>query len=354
MAKMSGQIFISYRRDDSAASAGRLYDHLLAQFPNDQIFIDVDLDPGIDFLEAIEASVGSCDVLIAVIGKNWLLSTDEAGKRRLDNKEDFVRLEIATALKRSILVIPVLVEAASMPRSYDLPDDLKPLARRNALEVSHSRFNADFGRLVTAIEAILDIADAEHEQREEARTPMLPTPDLEAVAAFKRGNVFLEKKDYNKAIRDYSEAIRLDRNLAWAYNNRGRAYQEKKKYDKAINDYDEAIRLVQNFALAYSNRGSTYHDKKDYDKAISDFNEAIRLDRNFAWAYIYRGRAYQEKKDYYKAIDDFNEAIRLDRDFTWAYENRGNLYQRQMKLDKAQADFAKVDELKRAGKYCNP
>jgi hypothetical protein len=121
----------------------------------------------VDFVEAIEASVGSCDVLIAVIRKRWLMSSDEEGKRRFDNPDDLVRLEIATALKRNIRVIPVLVDGASMPRSNDLPDELKLLVRRNALEVSHNRFNADFGRLVTAIERVLEKADAERKQREE-------------------------------------------------------------------------------------------------------------------------------------------------------------------------------------------
>ena len=165
---MSGQIFISYRRDDASFPAGRLYDRLLAHFPKNQIFMDVDnLDPGVDFFEAIETSVGSCDVLIAVIGKRWLLSSDEEGKPRLDNTDDFVRLEIATALKRNIRVIPVLVDGALMPRSSDLPDDLKLLVRRNALEVSHNRFNADLGRLIAAIERVLEKADAERKQREE-------------------------------------------------------------------------------------------------------------------------------------------------------------------------------------------
>jgi hypothetical protein len=136
---MSGKIFISYRRDDSSASAGRLYDRLIGRFPSNQIFMDVtNLDPGVDFVKVIEESVGSCDVLIAVIGRHWLISSDEEG-RRLDNPEDFVRLEIATALKRGIRVIPVLVEGASMPRPGELPDDLKSLVRRNALEVSHNR-----------------------------------------------------------------------------------------------------------------------------------------------------------------------------------------------------------------------
>ena len=154
---MDGQIFINYRRDDSSSAAGRIYDRLDSHFSSNHIFIDVDnLDLGVDFVEAIEQSVGSCDVLIAVIGRNWLISSDEEGKRRLDNPEDFVRIEIATALKRGIRVIPVLVDGASIPRSGDLPDDLKPLVRRNALEVSHTRFKGDCARLIAALERILE------------------------------------------------------------------------------------------------------------------------------------------------------------------------------------------------------
>ena len=130
---MSGKIFINYRREDSSAWAGRLSDHLSAHFPQSQIFMDVDMDLGINFVEEIEKNVGSCDVLIAVIGKHWLISTDEKRRRRLNNPNDFVRLEIATALKRNIRVIPVLVDGASMPPSGQLPEDLKPLAFRNAL-----------------------------------------------------------------------------------------------------------------------------------------------------------------------------------------------------------------------------
>jgi hypothetical protein len=153
---MSGQIFISYRREDASHPAGRLYDRLSAHFTQSPIFMDVDnIPPGIDFVEAIEKSVASCDALIAVIGKRWLSSADDEGRRRLDNPEDFVRLEVATALKRGVRVIPVLVEGALMPRSSELPDDLKPLARRNALNVSHERFRADSKRLIDEIEQIL-------------------------------------------------------------------------------------------------------------------------------------------------------------------------------------------------------
>jgi TIR domain/Sulfatase-modifying factor enzyme 1 len=165
---MSGPIFISYRRDDAPHLAGRLYDRLSARFPKDHIFIDVDnLYAGVDFVEAIEQSVGACDVLIAVIGRRWLISSEAEGSRRLDNPDDFVRLEIATALKRNIRVIPVLEDDASMPRASDLPDDLKALVRRNAVEVSYARFSADSERLIVALERIFEKTTAEQQKREE-------------------------------------------------------------------------------------------------------------------------------------------------------------------------------------------
>ena len=94
------------------------------------------IEPVLDFVEVIEQAVGQCDALIALIGKQWLTLTDDAGRRRLDNPGDFVRLEIAAALARNIRVIPVLVEGALMPRSTDLPDALKLLAWRNAMRLA--------------------------------------------------------------------------------------------------------------------------------------------------------------------------------------------------------------------------
>jgi hypothetical protein len=109
---------------------------------------------GLDFVEAIQDAVGSCDVLLAVIGRQWLTSTDPLGHRRLDNPEDFVRLEIMTALARQIRVIPVLVGGASMPRSTELPEVLQPLARRQALVVG-DHFHPDVDRLIKELEKIL-------------------------------------------------------------------------------------------------------------------------------------------------------------------------------------------------------
>src|SRR5687767_2733903 len=125
-------IFVSYRRDDSAGHAGRLFDNLAEHFGKDRIFMDIDaIEYGEDFVEAMEKAVSSCKVLIAVIGQNWL-----SGSAKLNNPNDFVRLEIATALRRDIRVIPVLVQRATMPSPDQLPEDLAKLSRRNAIELS--------------------------------------------------------------------------------------------------------------------------------------------------------------------------------------------------------------------------
>ena len=148
------RIFISYRRDDSAAHAGRLYDRLEGHFGQQNVFMDVDtIQPGLDFVDVVREAVASCDVLIAVIGREWLEVSDATGRRRLDNPEDLVRLEIATALDRNIRVIPLLVQGVREPGSTDLPDALKPLARRNALELSDTRFRSDVDRLIEVLQA---------------------------------------------------------------------------------------------------------------------------------------------------------------------------------------------------------
>jgi TIR domain len=165
---MSGQIFISYRREESWGVAGRLFDRLCTNFGPEQVFMDIDaIALGEDFVTAIENTVAKCDVLIAVIGSDWLDSKDRRGVRRLDNPDDFVRMEIGVALKRGIRVIPVLAGGALMPWSTDLPEDLKPLVRRNALSIRDTSFEGDFQRLVTTIRLVLEKTGVERRAREE-------------------------------------------------------------------------------------------------------------------------------------------------------------------------------------------
>lgn len=145
-------IFLSYRRDDSEGQAGRLFDDLVKVFGENSVFMDVAaIEVGRDFRKVIDQSVATCGVLLAMIGKNWLGAKDETGRRRLDDPLDFVRLETAAALKRDIPVIPVLVQGARMPRADELPDDLKDLAYRNGVELTHARWSSDFGVLVKAL-----------------------------------------------------------------------------------------------------------------------------------------------------------------------------------------------------------
>ena len=142
--------FISYRRSDSQAATGRLYDRLNAAYPG-RFFRDVSgIGVGVDFLKEIERAVGSSVALIAVIGPTWA-SAEEAGQKRLANPEDFVRIEVATALQRGIRIIPVLVSGAAMPREDELPDVLRPLRRWNAVQLVEEYYEEGIERLIEAL-----------------------------------------------------------------------------------------------------------------------------------------------------------------------------------------------------------
>jgi hypothetical protein len=158
----SGRIFISYRREDTAFPAGWLFDRLADHLGRGQVFKDIDsIQLGDDFVEAITTAVGSCAVLLALIGDRWLTITDKEGRRRLDDPQDFVRLEIEAALKRNVRVIPILVEGARLPQAGELPPSLATLVRRQALELNPSRFNFDVGRLLGVLDSTLSEAKPE-------------------------------------------------------------------------------------------------------------------------------------------------------------------------------------------------
>lgn len=166
-----GTIFISYRREESAGHAGRIYDHLHERFGRDRVFMDVTaIEPGVDFVETIDRAVGSCTALLVVIGPRWLECTGTTGGRRLDDPRDFIRLEVATALHRNVRVIPVLVQGAMMPDEGALPENLKPLAHRNAIEINDTHWHSDLAQLVQALERIVEpVTDRDDSQRGDNR-----------------------------------------------------------------------------------------------------------------------------------------------------------------------------------------
>jgi hypothetical protein len=149
-------IFINYRREDTGPYARLIQVRLDQCFPDAPVFMDLNsIEAGVDFAEAIESAVRSCAVLIVLIGRQWLTITDNEGKRRLDDPNDYVRFEIQVGLKRGIRVIPVLVDGTRAPQQRQLPDALHRLARLNALEMSYGRFEDDEARLMTVIRNVL-------------------------------------------------------------------------------------------------------------------------------------------------------------------------------------------------------
>jgi TIR domain len=156
---MAGKIFINYRREDSIGTAGRLHDRLAQTFGRNNLFMDVDHIPaGVDFADYLHSQVAACDVFLAVIGPNWLDAKDDSGRRRFDNPNDFVTIEIAAALARNIRVIPVLVDGARTPKADRLPDSIKPLVRRNAVEVRNTNFGRDAEALANKVHEALKSA----------------------------------------------------------------------------------------------------------------------------------------------------------------------------------------------------
>jgi tetratricopeptide (TPR) repeat protein len=169
-----------------------------------------------------------------------------------------------------------------------------------------------------------------------------PTPASDAKVYFDSAEACYERREYDKAISDYTEAIRLDPNYASAFDSRGNAYYARGDYDKAISDFTEAIRLDPNYFRAHVDRGDAYLKQSDFDKAISDYNEAIRLSPNSAWGYAYRATAYEKQGALDKAISDHTEAIRLDPNDGFRYYDRGRAYGKKGDLDKAISDYTEA------------
>jgi hypothetical protein len=166
---MAVKVFISYRREDSAGYAGRILDRLARELERDHLFIDVDGIPlGRNFVKLLGEEVAKCDVLLAVIGHDWLDARDENGTRRLNDPNDFVRIEVATALQRDIPVIPILLDGTRVPKADELPEDLRELPLRNGLGVHHASFHADMTKLIRELKGYATEAGRKAEEEWQA------------------------------------------------------------------------------------------------------------------------------------------------------------------------------------------
>jgi hypothetical protein len=152
------KVFLCYRREDSGGYAGRIQDQIAQALGSDNLFMDVDAIPlGANFVRVLHDEVAKCEVLLAVIGRNWLDARDEDGKRRLENPKDFVRVEIVAALQRNIPVVPILVDGARIPDARQLPNELEELSLRNGIEVRLASFHNDVSRLIHGLKTQLNI-----------------------------------------------------------------------------------------------------------------------------------------------------------------------------------------------------
>jgi hypothetical protein len=175
---MAQRIFISYRRDDSRGYAGRLQGDLSRRYSDEHVFRDVEIPPGADFGEYITGLVNKCNVVLAIIGPGWLDARDREGERRIDKPDDWVRLEIEQALARDgVEVIPVLVDGARLPPREELPPSMLALRRRNAFELSDSRWDYDVEQLGKRLDALLRGTSAVHVR------PVAPAPTPVATPA---------------------------------------------------------------------------------------------------------------------------------------------------------------------------
>jgi formylglycine-generating enzyme required for sulfatase activity len=173
------KVFISYRRDDSKYQAQRIYDALIKVLPRDDVFMDIGtIAPGADFVETLEGWVDKCELLLALIGAGWVDAADpRTGKRRLEDENDFVRIEVREALRRGIPVVPVILDGARMPEAGDLPADLSRLIRRQAEFVEFRTFDTDVARLIDRL-GLTDPSKA-------GRPKPKPSPVIEELRSFK-------------------------------------------------------------------------------------------------------------------------------------------------------------------------
>jgi len=183
------RIFISYRRSDCQPQANAINDGLRHRLQPARVFMDIDSIPaGVDFAEHIREEIEMCDYVLVLIGDNWLSATDNEGRRRIDNPDDFVRLEIENAFTAAgVTVVPVLVEGAEMPRATDLPEGLQRLSRINAIELSDQRWSSDIERLANEIKRIeahqQERANRAREQQEREAAEAATATAAAAVAA---------------------------------------------------------------------------------------------------------------------------------------------------------------------------
>jgi len=188
---MLAGIFLSYRREDSRHFAGRLFDSISSALPNIRVFMDVDsIRFGEDFVDVLNEQLNSCQALLVVIGPSWLQKRGDTGKTNLDDPDDFIRIEIETAITRKIPVIPVLVDGAQMPAQNEIPETLRPLRRRQFIRIDHDNYNPVVKQLVVQLSELVN--KAAPSQQVETQTKVSPPADTKTLAGRARHPMLMD------------------------------------------------------------------------------------------------------------------------------------------------------------------
>lgn len=245
-------IFVSYREKDSSGETGRLVDALKQHFLEDQIFLDIDkIEPGVDFTDAISKSLECCDVMLAVIGPNWLGENQANHTSRIKDPNDWVRLEIANALQRNVRVVPVLVDGAALPTAEQLPDDLQSLLRRQSYEISNKRWRYDTDQLIEFLEKSFGILPRRVEPVATVSKPSGISKAVKGVLISVGGFFILIMLLYAMGVgrEDKTDPVQNQNNLP---NQPANLYA-----DSAINNTDDNVENATNVA---TDIGGTWND----------------------------------------------------------------------------------------------
>ena len=281
---MARKIFISYRRDDHPDFVERIRDWFIMRYERENVFMDFDtIPPGVRFADYIRQEVEQCDAMLAILGPRWMeLMREKASKF----EEDYVRVEISLALQLGKPIIPICIVDAGVPKAAELPADLRPLLEYNAAFLRAGRdFLDNIERVLEAVESTLDAQALKNAQ-----------------PYYERANDAMDAGDYDAAMDNLTEAIRLHPNYAEAYDKRGTIQRFNGNFHAAIADYNAAIHLNSKFAQAYNNRGIARYRQDDRVGAIADFMEAIRFDPHLTNAYAGIAESYEDQGQYREAL----------------------------------------------------
>lgn len=388
------RIFISYRRSDSIAIAGRIHDKLETAFGDENVFKDVDdIPPGVDFRQVLDHEVGACDVLLVIIGKTWPYVTNADGKLRLQDPDDFVRIEVESGLKRDdVLTIPVLVDNAPMPKPDDLPASLRDLTYRNAVILRHDPdFNRDISRLIEYIQnygrkqqarpallqrlpivaatviivGILGLlifsqlgnpapaTSPTPNERNNTTTGIIPNTPLAQVATntpitpttlnadINSARAQFEAGHYDEALRHYTLALRDDLQNPLIYLERARVHEALEDYAAAEHDAQQAVTLDADNGEAHYLLGLYRYHQGQYREALDPLQQAADLLTSAA-PYILLGDAYSADYEYEEARDAYEQALTRDNNNAEIHVNLARVYGQLEAYDKQwqQLDFA--------------